>query len=267
MRLKILWIGLLVLLLAMPLSAQEDEALVALRTDSTDLQTGEFYTIRIEVDNVIDLWSSTVTISYDPETLYIVGTKSGSPVKQGSLLEGSSVTIRNNANTNTGQLIYTPSRLAPGDPMTGSGVLGTFQVVPLQAGETVLSFEDAQLSRVIFTTDDAGNRTLQESVFIPLSVTQLTFSITGDPATPPPEETATPTPTATIFTESENLPTNTPEPTLRVVEDVTRTPESVVPSDSPAATGVAPLLIIAVALIVIALVGLSVLFMHARRKK
>jgi len=261
---KLKWlISLLLLWLALPLSAQEEPALLALRTDTTALQTGEFYTIRVEMDHVSELWSTTMTIDYDPQHIYVVGTKSGSPVKLGDFMAGGAVIIHNQVSESNAFVRFTPSRLAPADPVSGSGVIGTFQIVPLLAGEVTLSFRNADVSRVIFKTDEAGQRLVQEAFSIPFAVTQLTLTITGDPATPPPEVTATPTATATLDPAVvRSFETEEATSTLVVVTDAASAPYT---TAAPQATGVPLLLIIAVALIAIGIIGLIILALVMRR--
>ena len=265
------FIGLLALWLVLPLSAQDATTLLALRTETTDLQTGEFYTIRVEIDNVTELWAATMTINYNPQQLYIVGTKSGSPVQLGDFLSGGAIIIQNEVDDDSGFVRYTPSRLAPADGVSGNGVIGTFQIVPLQAGEATLTFGGADMSRAIFATNDDGQRLVEEAVNIPFVVSQLTLSITGDPATPPPEATATPTPTVTAIIDTGLVrgdETEVPDATLAVVTDVAPTAGASTETSPPAeTTGVPLLLIIAVALIVIALVGLIILFVVMRRNR
>jgi hypothetical protein len=262
MRIKWFW-GVLLLMLSVPVFAQDNQALLALRSDTSELQTGEYYTVRIEIDNVEELWSTTMQISYDPTMLYIVGTDSGSPVEIGNFLSDGGLVIQNNVNENNGTLRYTPSRLAPADPVSGNGVIGTFVIFPLQSGQATLSFADADMSRVIFTTNEQGFRTVQESVAIPFAVTQLDFTITGEMVTPPPEATATPTPSPSpVPIQDPDEPTFTPEPTLVVVTDAPANANTEAVDDSAAPT----LLYVAVGFVLIALVGLGVMFVVMRRR-
>ena len=262
MRRRWFW-GVLLLMLVVPVFAQDNQALLALRSETTGLQTGEYYTVRIEIDNVEELWSTTMQISYDPTMLFIIGTDSGSPVELGDFLSDGGLIIHNSVNENNGTLRYTPSRLAPADPVSGNGVIGTFVIFPLQSGQATLSFEDADMSRVIFTTNEQGFRTVQESVSIPFAVTQLNFTITGEMVTPPPEATATPTPSPSpLPIQDPDEPTFTPEPTLVVVTDApaNATPEAVDTAESSTPT----LLYVAVGLVLIALVGLGVMLVVMR---
>jgi hypothetical protein len=261
MKLKLLCLWVLLSLSLPSAFAQDNPAVLAIRADTTALQTGEFYPIRIEIDNVTELWSATMRIAYDPQLVYIVGTDSGTPVHLGDFLTGG-LSIQNSVNEREGYLLYTPSQLAPADPVSGNGVLGTFLIFPLQAGEVTLSFVDADMSSIVFTTNEQGVRTVQESVPIPFAVTQLTLTITGDMVTPPPEATATPTPSVTPFVAQDpDDPTFTPEPTLVVVTDA---PPTAAPVADEASTPT--LLYVAVGFVLFALVGLGILFVVMRRR-
>lgn len=250
--------------------AQDDPAVLALRADTTDLQTGEFYPVRIEIDNVSELWSATMQIAYDPQQLYIVGTDSGSPIELGDFLNDGGLIIQNAVLESDGFVRYTPSRIAPADPVSGNGVIGTFLVFPLQAGEVTLSFMDADMSRIIFTTNEEGQRTVQESVSIPFVVTQLTFIVTGEIVTPPPEATATPTPSVTPVTPpATDEPTFTPEPTLVVVTDsaAINTPTPVATQDVPDTpeSTTSTLLYVAIGAVIVAGLGLVIVIIAMRR--
>lgn len=261
MKLKLLCLGMLLFLLLMPTFAQDNPAVLALRTDTTDLQTGEFYPVHIEIDNVPELWSATMHIAYDPQLVYIVGTDSGSPIQLGDFMRDG-LTIQNSVNEREKYLLYTPSLLAPAEPASGSGVLGTFLIFPLQAGEVTLSFIDADMSSITFTTNEQGVRTVQESLSVPFAVTQLTLHITGEMVTPPPEATATPTPSVTPFIErGTDEPTFTPQPTLVVVTDAP--PATTQTETTEASTPV--LLYVAIGLVVFALIGLVALYVVIRR--
>src|SRR5688572_22394541 len=105
MKLKWLWL-IALLLLPIAVFAQDNQAVLAIRADTTALQTGEFYPLRIEIDNVTELWSATMRIAYDPQLVYIVGTDSGTPVQLGDFLTGG-LSIQNSVNEREGYLLYT----------------------------------------------------------------------------------------------------------------------------------------------------------------
>jgi len=264
--LKHLMFILFLALAAQLIRAQDGDTLLSIRADTNTMETGQNYTIRIEVDNILEFWSANIEIEYDPEQLYVIGTRSGSPVQVGDFLANNNIVIFNSVDAETGRITFTPSLIAPEIPVGGSGLLGTFQVVPLLAGETQLSFTSAQLSTITLGTDDAGNRVVTDTQFLSFLPVRLDLTISGDPATPPPEATATPTTTTTIdpfLVRGEE--TEAAEATL---VNVTAAPASPTPVSLPVeqSSQTNPLLLLGISLIVFATAGLVVLYIIARSR-
>src|SRR5688572_26015302 len=127
-----------------PALAQDITTYLSLQTDAAAVQTGQYYEVRIQVDGAVDLWLVSAEIDYDPEMLYIAGTKSGLPVQRGALFSpADSIDVLNQVEDS--QVIYTASQLAPAQTLSGSGVAGSFRVYPLKAGNTTLSFRQGEL--------------------------------------------------------------------------------------------------------------------------
>jgi len=258
----------LVGLLALPAAAQ-NPAVLSLQTGTAALQTGQEYEITIRLEGVADLWLANVEIQYDPALLYIIGTKAGSPVKAGTLLDpAASVVIRNTAQR--GQLIYTASLLAPANPVSGSGAVGTFRVYPLAPGAARLSFTRAELTTVTFT-GEGDNRVGGNPQPIPFTPVYLDLTITGSPVEPPPEATATPAPTDTP--DARVGPAQpTAAPTLVNVA-APPTPEALTPDPSPEGRGEntgasdMPLLLAAIGLMLVGALGLIAVIVKARRRR
>lgn len=268
-------IALLVLCLwaAGAVTAQDNEPLpqVSLRTDETALMTGQFYTVRIDVDGIDRLWLADVEVEYDPEALFVVGTDSGSPVTAGDLMpSASAITIFNRAADGT--LKYTRSMLAPAEPVSGSGTLGTFRIFPLQAGDVQLRFTLADMLYVEFTETEAGERVGNDPERLDVQPVLLVLSITGDTVTPPPEQTATPTVTPTdeptITAEAAQTATPSVTPLVNVTAaPVTPTPLELIPElEAEDGAGVDPIIPVGIALVVLAGLGLLALFITGRRR-
>lgn len=268
-------IALLILCLwaAGAVTAQEDEPLpqVSLRTDETALMTGQFYTVRIDVEGIDRLWLADVEVEYDPAVLFIAGTNSGSPITAGDLMpSASAINIFNRAVDGT--LKYTRSMLAPAEPVSGSGTLGTFRIFPLQAGDVQLRFTLADMLYVEFTETEAGERVGNDPERLDVQPVLLTLSITGDTVTPPPEQTATPTVTPTdepaVTAEAEETITPSVTPLVNVTAaPVTPTPLELIPElDGEDNTGADPIILVGIGLVVLAGLGLLVLFIMGRRR-
>lgn len=245
------------------LSAQET-SLLQLSSDTTALETGQQYTIRIEVHDVTELWAANLLIQYDPQYIYVVGTKSGSPVRLGDMMRDGGDTIFNSVNSDKAQLNYAASMFNPADPVSGTGIIGTFEIVPLLAGKTQLSFFQAELLTVNFSFDANGQRSVGNPVKIDFLPVLLDLSITGDPATPPAELTATPQATVTI--DPALIPGGLAEETQEALVNVTAVPTPLAPLEAPVESSASPLLIIAVVMVLLSGFGLIGLFVYVRRK-
>ena len=75
-KLRLWLMAALTVLLVQPALAQ-DGAFISLNTDTTTLQTGQIYEVRVSVENVTNLWVTSFEISYDPKAIYIMGTRAG----------------------------------------------------------------------------------------------------------------------------------------------------------------------------------------------
>jgi hypothetical protein len=128
-------------------AAAQQQTNLSLQAVTTQMQTGQEYEINVRLDNVPSLWLASVEIRYDPNKLYVIGTKSGMPVRPGSMFAPeTSVVVFNLVEQQ--RVRYTISEVAPAKPVTGSGVIGTFRVYPLSAGTTTLTFRQAELLTV-----------------------------------------------------------------------------------------------------------------------
>jgi hypothetical protein len=256
---------LAVLLLARPTLAQ-GEVFLSLSSSTPVLQTGEIYEIQIVVENVTDLWVTSMEIAYDPTRLYIMGTRSGSPVQPGPLLTaGQWITPRNAVDRDT--LRYTVSLLAPAEPINGTGVLAIFRVAPLAAGPVQLAFRQANLTAVTFQQTAAG-RSAGEPQRLDFTPVLLDLTVTGDPVSPPPEITATPPPTSTPLVEvTEEAPLAAPTDVPTLV-NITRAPTvTAEPQTTPStATSPDPALILALAILGLSGLGLIVLLLIYLRR-
>jgi hypothetical protein len=247
-------------LLVFPAMAQGQTTL-SLQTDNPQMQTGQEYTVEIRLDQVPGVWLSSVEISYDPSLIYVLGTKSGSPVRPGSFFTPDSSLVVFNA-VEQGVVRYTISQLAPADLARGSGVIGTFRIYPLKAGTTTLSFRQAAL-RTATINGEGANRTASDPQPLDFVPVLLELTVSGDTVEPPPEATATPAPTETTFF----VPgaTQPPQPTALVnvtaapVTPTAATPQTAAPADNT------PLLAIAIGAMIFGALGLVIVLIYWRR--
>ena len=260
-------IGSLLLLVSVSALGQEP-ILLSLDTETRELQTGQEYEVTIRVEGDFPLWLASVNIAYDPERLYILGTRAGSPVTIGSLFTGTGryITILNSVQAEG--LIYVASLLAPADPVTSQGVLGSFRIYPLAPGTTQLRFVQAELVTTSFEETDQGRvgRDPEQLPFVPVL---LEVNVSGAVVEPPPEETATPTPSPTA-TAAAARPTAVQQSTLDNVTAAPRTEvvptRTLLPELAPESEGSSPILILAVGLMLVGAAGLFGLILWSRRR-
>lgn len=210
---------------------QEQTPILSLQLPTTALETGQPYTVTIRLENVPEVWVVNLQMTYDPALIYVMGTKAGSPVQQGDLFTAESSIVARNF-VQGSELIYTLSMLAPADPASGSGVVGTFQIVPLAAGTTQLRFTQAELTTLTFT-GEGENRVGSDPRPVEFQAALVEVTITGETVEPPSEATATPTVTETPIQGVAQQPGSTPVPTL---ENITLAPTTPTVVQTPLVT-------------------------------
>jgi hypothetical protein len=247
--------------------AQDNQPILSLDMETTNLQTGQEYFVNLRLSNADNIWLVSVELSYEPEHLFIFGTSSGSPMNQGELFPfDQSIEVFDLVQG--ASLRYLVSRIAPAEPINEDGLVASFRIYPLQAGTVDISFADAELNRVVFTTDAQGQRIPSAPETIRPAVTVLTLNISGDTVEAPSEATATPT-----ITPSPDAPnrggTLQVDATLEVVAIPTVSPTETMensPSEaSPTESSNQGIFILAIVLVIGAGIGLIALFVFWRR--
>jgi hypothetical protein len=244
-------------LLALPTAAQEQNAILSLTAASTRLQTGQEYAVDIRIDGAPEFWLADVEISYDPELLYVMGTRAGLRCRL-ALFAGAGTVVARNV-VQSGSVIYTVSRAGEVPPAPGSGVIGAFRIYPIAPGQAELRFTSAAIHRL----NDAQDGTVP----VPFTAVLLQVEVAGDPVEPPSEVTATPAPTDTPVRSEVGIPTRAVEPTL---VNVTAAPSPAATQAGPADTGPAgpsTLLIVAILVMIVGGVGLLAVLLMWRRSR
>lgn len=264
MRIALMF-GLYIVLGIMPTTAQNN-TIIALQSDSTAVETGQYYPLTIYLQDVSEVWQINAEIEYDPTLVYVVGTVAGSPMTPGDFFTGEpAIIIRNGIKA--GQLTFTHSLVSPANPKSGSGVVATFQIYPLSAGTTQIRFTAADLTKVNFIQNTDGKRDVEGTEELPVLPALIELTITGDTVEAPDESTPTPEPTATtdLVGRGENV---TAEPTL-VNVTLAPTPDvlpTLIPDiDVDNNSGAVPILPIAIGLLFIGIIGGIGLLVASRR--
>jgi Cohesin domain len=255
---------MLLCLWAMPSFGQEEETYLLLGTETRAMETGQTYTVRIEVANTPSFWAANMVLSYDPAQIYIIGTQAGSPVEISTEMGDAVIPLFNAVDATAGRLNFGLSLLNPAEPKTGSFVLGTFEIVPLLAGESDLSFLEAQVTTIDFDIDAEGQRTNLESLSLEFLPVLLELNAVGEPVEAPSEATATPTPSATPD-PALSLDGSTEEVVPTELVNITLAPNTEVSENETNPTDNSSLLFVGIGLVILAAIGLILLFVMRRR--
>lgn len=259
------WLALVVLLWSALAEAQDTPARLSLTTTEPEWQTGRIYEVVIQAHDVRELWLATLEIVYNPAQIYVIGTEAGSPVVLGSVFAGQPAGAIFNYVIAPGKLTLTASFYNPAQPFSGSGSLGSLQVVPLQPGDLEMRLEAVQLTRLDFNTDQESQRIASNPQPIAFVTAPLSVAVLGSVVTPPPEASATATPSPTPDESSVELLTEDEvTPTLEMPALADRAIASDPASEGSQYYG---LLIVAIVLISVACVGLLILVLWWRRNR
>ena len=255
-------IGMSLLFGIMPTLAQNN-TILALKSDTTAVETGQYYPLTLYLQDVSEVWQINAVIEYDPTLVYVIGTIAGSPMSAGDFFsEDPAIVIRNGVKS--GQITYTQSLVAPATPKTGSGIVASFQIYPLSAGTSQIRFTTAELKKVNFTQNTDGSREVSSTEDIPVLPAFIELTITGE-TVPPPDE-STPTPEATATSELGGRGEDaTAEPTLVNVTLAPDAPPTLIPELDVEGDSL-PILPIALGLLVVGILGGIGLFVSSRRR-
>jgi len=255
LMLMLVWIGR---------TTAQDKPVIRLDMPSTTLQTGQYYDVALRIENAPKFWALDITLAYDPTTVYIMGTKAGSPITAGELFSGITAIVVKNT-IDGGTLHYTLSKVGETAPAEGSGVIGTFRIYPLKSGTARMQFPHLQVVGLSSYDANATNVTTQQ---ISAAPALLDLTITGDTVEAPSEATATPPPTETATQPpapvGQSQPTDVP--TLENIVFATSTPTALVMQDVPSAPANNNLSLAAIGLMLVAAIGLVVVLMQQRNK-
>jgi len=180
---RLRWLLVLGFSLIASTARAESKAILGLETNSTDLKTGRFYDVDIRLQGAEDVWVADIELQYDPELVYIVGTTTGQPVRQGELFDReTSIVVRNEVSGD--RILYTLSMLAPAAPIRGNGVIGWFRIYPLAPGTTRIVAGPVALHKALFK-EEAGRRVGAGAEPVPVTSVPIELTLTGRPFAPP----------------------------------------------------------------------------------
>lgn len=151
--------------------------------DRVEVRPGETFSVDISIENVIDLYSLDLTLSFDPTVLEVVDSApalEGTQLLAGSFLDPAlSYVVRNQADNQAGEIGYIQTLAGSAHGRSGSGRLATIVFRAKHAGITWLRFM---------------NPVLADAAAHPIGVVTIDRSLRIGPLTSP---TSTPTLTPT----------------------------------------------------------------------
>lgn len=198
-------------------------------------------------------------------SIFTIGAESGSPVEIGDMMRDGGDIIFTRVDESNAQLNYAISMFNPADPVSGSGVIGTFEVFPLLAGTTQLTFAQADVLSIEFILDENAQCSSGNPIDIEFLSVLLELNISGDPATPPPEATATPQPTSTVDLALLPGAIVTEEVATELV-NVTAAPPTLETTELPTRAPLPPIVIFSIVMVLISASVLVGLFVYVRRQ-
>jgi hypothetical protein len=162
------------------------------------------------------------------------------------------------------EIHYAFSIFSPADSVSGTGIIGSFEIVPLLAGTSQIQFSAAELFSVEFILDASGQRIGGDAIELSFLPVLLELQITGDPATPPSEASATPTLTATI--DPALLGQDFTQEVESTLVNITAAPnETSSETNQEEVISSSPILFIGIAMVILASLVLLILFVLRRR--
>lgn len=219
--------------LAIPLLQAQGEGAAPLATTATQISpAGQTVplsgttSVDILISDVADLYGADVRLTFDVTILRVLDadlSRPGTQVTLGPLLtsgEGGYFTVVNSANNSSGVISLALTQLNPSEPVTGSGVLGTINLLAVGPGTSAMHFTGATLSSrngmVITTTLRDG------SVTVGGGATATPTATGAATATP----SATPSQTATAQSTATHTATATASSTGTATQTATATASS-----------------------------------------
>lgn len=215
--------------------AVQTGAVIRLQPAGQQLQVGGTTTVEIWVDNITNLFSVDIELRFDPGLLRVIDAdpeKQGDQIQPGTFLPPDFV-VSNVADNTTGVISYVLTQLAPGEPVSGNGLLATITFRGVAPGSSPLTFTTVKLAnadaQLLDVASQAGQVTVEQMPETPVAGASPTPTLTLEPGVTP---TLTPTPTPSTPTPALS-PTPTITPTALPAPSPTPPPPTPTPSPLP----------------------------------
>ncbi len=173
-----LWAVLWFLLSIGVLPALAQSGNISLITPVEQVQTGDTFTITIQVRDVSRVYGGIVELAYDPQALEVVQTDNQAVVPGDFFANQPGFPVRNSVDPVAGSIEYALTLRQPAEPVSGSGSLGTVQFHALRDGEAAITISEASLLSPRF--EEVNGRTIARAVDeVPVEVQGLTLNVGG----------------------------------------------------------------------------------------
>lgn len=120
---------------------------VSVVLSDTEVALGATTVVSVRVENVTDLYSAEVELTFDPALLEVVDADldtGGVQIQPGGFLSPS-IVVKNIVDQDAGEINFAAFQLDPSEPISGSGTLATITFWGQAAGTCELHFEDVSL--------------------------------------------------------------------------------------------------------------------------
>lgn len=156
--------------LLVSLSAFAEQGRIYLNTSDPHIKTGSEFYVDVMVEGLPEVYGVQLTLNYDAKSITLIdqGTKAkGAALEQGHFLDEKHLyTLRNQADSQKGQIQYIVSQVAPAKSAVGSGRLARlYFTAPDNAINTEISIQNAEF----------GTRKGEKYVYTPKAPLALSF--------------------------------------------------------------------------------------------
>ncbi|TMP28103.1 hypothetical protein CWB99_01340 [Pseudoalteromonas rubra] len=156
--------------LLVSLSAFAEQGRIYLNTSDPHIKTGSEFYVDVMVDGLPEVYGVQLTLNYDARTMTLIDqdTKAkGVQLEQGHFLDEDHLyTLRNQADSQKGQIQYIVSQVAPAKSALGSGRLARlYFTAPDNATNAEISIQSAEF----------GTRNGEKYVYVPQAPLALSF--------------------------------------------------------------------------------------------
>lgn len=188
----------------------QDPAVVRLEPQTFTLSKGQTSSVVVRIQGAANVYGVQLDLSFDAQKIKILDqntAKAGVQILSGDFLpldEG--FEAANEANNETGQLIYALSLLAPAEPVSGTGTLIEFEVEALETGSI-----DLLLDSVILASRDGALLPVQLPDDPDDDIIIVPAATLTEPAAPTAQATQNSPATATAAAENTSIPSSTAE--------------------------------------------------------